>query len=121
MHAFYQSQVEQAVKIYFTDQFRQFPTAQSREVQFGTRHGIADVVLHQPIRDERGYFVAIAACKRLPLPILRAQASAQLKRYMSVTSPIATLPHAKSFQSNIYPITDHTTKQERSHATRKKA
>ena len=78
--------VEQAVKTYFADQFPQFSISQQCEVQFGTRHGIADVVLHQPIRDERGYFVAIAECKRLPLPILRAQARAQLKSYMSATN-----------------------------------
>ena len=78
--------VEQAVTTYFTDQFPQFSVSQQCEVQFGTRHGIADVVLHQPIRDETGYFVAIAECKRLPLPILRAQARAQLKSYMSATN-----------------------------------
>ena len=78
--------VEQAVKTYFTDQFPQFSTLQQCEVQFGTRHGIADVVLHQPIRGETGYFVAIAECKKLPLPILRAQARAQLKSYMSATN-----------------------------------
>ena len=77
--------VEQAVKTYFTDQFPQFSISQQCEVQFGTRHGIADVVLHQPIKDEKGYFVAIAECKRSPLPILRAQARAQLKSYMSAT------------------------------------
>ncbi len=78
--------VERAVKNYFENQFPQFSTSQQCDVQFGTRHGIADVVLHQPIRDERGYFVAIAECKRLPLPIPRAQARAQLKGYMSATN-----------------------------------
>lgn len=78
--------VERAVKNYFTDQFPQFSVSQQCGVRFGTRHGIADVVLHQPIQDEKGYFVAIAECKRLPLPILRAQARAQLKSYMSATN-----------------------------------
>lgn len=78
--------VEQAVKTYFIDHFPQFLTSQQCEVQFGTRHGIADVVLHQPIRDEKGYFVAIGECKTSPLPILRAQARAQLKSYMSATN-----------------------------------
>lgn len=78
--------VEQTVKTYFTNQFPQFSISQQCEVRFGTRHGIADVVLHQPIKDEKGYFVAIAECKKLPLPILRAQARAQLKSYMSATN-----------------------------------
>ncbi|MCY3551275.1 MAG: type I restriction enzyme HsdR N-terminal domain-containing protein [Candidatus Poribacteria bacterium] len=100
--------VEQAVKTYFADQFPQFSTAQQCEVQFGTRHGIADVVLHQPIRDERGYFVAIAECKRLPLPILRAQARAQLKSYMSATNTqygvlaVGTDPRNWEFCENKY-------------------
>ena len=34
------------------------------------RRGIADV-LHQPIKDEKGYFVAIAECKKWPLPLQR--------------------------------------------------
>lgn len=78
--------VEQAVKTYFTDRFPQFSTSQQCGVQFGTKQGIADVVLHQPIRDETGYFVAIAECKTLPLPIPQAQARAQLKSYMSATN-----------------------------------
>ena len=78
--------VEQAVTTYFNDQFQRFSTSQQCEVQFGTRHGIADVVLHQPIRDETGYFVAIAECKTSPLSIPRAQARAQLKSYMSATN-----------------------------------
>lgn len=81
-----EAKVEQAVKNYFENQFQQFSTSQQCEVQFGVKHGIADVVLHQPIRDEIGYFVAIAECKKLPLPILRAQARAQLKSYMSATN-----------------------------------
>ena len=56
--------VEQEIKIYFTDRFSQFSVSQQCEVQFGTRGGIADVVLHQPIKDEKGCFVAIAECKR---------------------------------------------------------
>ena len=100
--------VEQAVKTYFTDQFPQFSTSQQCEVQFGTRHGIADVVLHQPIQDEKGYFVAIAECKRLPLPILRAQARAQLKSYMSATNTqygvlaVGTDPRHWEFCENKY-------------------
>ena len=78
--------VEQEVKTYFTDRFPQFSVSRQCEVQFGTRHGIADVVLHQPIRDEQGRFVAIAECKKLPLPILRYRARAQLKGYMSATN-----------------------------------
>lgn len=78
--------VEQEVSRYFTDRFPQFSVSQQCEVQFGTRYGIADVVLHQPIRNEKGRFVAIAECKRLPLPILRGQAKAQLKSYLSATN-----------------------------------
>lgn len=78
--------VEQAVKTYFTDKFPQFSVSQQCEIQFGTRHGIADVVLHQSIKDEKGYFVAIAECKKWPLPILRGRAKAQLKSYMSATN-----------------------------------
>ena len=78
--------VEKEVKAYFNKRFPQFSTSQQCGVQFGTRHGISDVVLHQPIRDEKGYFVAIAECKTLPLPILRGQARAQLKSYMSATN-----------------------------------
>ena len=80
-----EARVEQAVKNYFTDNFPQFSIAQQCDIQFGTRHGIADVVLYQPIRAENGYFVAIAECKTFPLPIPRAQARAQLKSYMSAT------------------------------------
>ena len=54
-------------------------------MQFGTKNGIADVILHQPVKTEKGYFVAIAECKKLPLPILRWKARAQLKSYMSAT------------------------------------
>ena len=50
------------------------------------RHGIADVVLHRPIGNQIGYFVAIAECKTSPLPIPRGQARAQLKSYMSATN-----------------------------------
>ena len=78
--------VEQEVKRYFTDRFPQFSVSQQCEVHFGTRHGIADVVLHQPIGDEKGRFIAIAECKRLPLPMLRHYARAQLKSYMSATN-----------------------------------
>ena len=78
--------VEQEVRRYFTDRFPQFSVSQQCEVQFGTRRGIADVVLHQPIGDEKGRFIAIAECKRLPLPMLRHYARAQLKSYMSATN-----------------------------------
>ena len=44
--------VEQEVKTYFTDRFPQFSVSQQCEVQFGTRHGIADVVTHHPIGGE---------------------------------------------------------------------
>ena len=81
-----ETEVEQAVKKYFENQFPRFSTSQQCGVQFGVKQGIADVVLHQPIRDETGYFVAIAECKRLPLPIPRAQARGQLKGYMSATN-----------------------------------
>ena len=78
--------VEQEVKTYFTDRFPQFDVSQQCEIQFDTRYGIADVVLHQPIREEKGYFVAIAECKKWPLPILRGRAKAQLKSYMCATN-----------------------------------
>ena len=78
--------VEQAVKTYFTDRFPDFSVSQQCEVQFGTQHGIADVVLHQPIGNEQGRFVAIAECKISPLPILRYRARAQLKSYLSATN-----------------------------------
>ena len=100
--------VEQAVTTYFNDQFPQFSTSQQCGVQFGVKQGIADVVLHQPIRDEKGYFVAIAECKKLPLPILRAQARAQLKSYMSATNTrygvlaIGTDPGGWEFCENKY-------------------
>ena len=44
--------VEQNAKTYFTDRFRQFSVSQQCEVQFGTWHGIADVVTHHPIGSE---------------------------------------------------------------------
>ena len=78
--------VEQAVTTYFNRQFPKFSTSQQCGVQFGVKQGIADVVLHQPIRDGTGYFVAIAECKTSPVPIPRAQARAQLKGYMSATN-----------------------------------
>ena len=78
--------IEQEVKRYFTNQFPQFSVSQQCNVQFGVRYGIADVVLHQSIGAGRGKFVAIAECKKLPLPILQGQAKAQLKSYMSATA-----------------------------------
>ena len=79
--------VEQEVKTYFTDRFPQFSVSRQRRVQFGTRKGgIADVVLHQSTRNGDGYYVAIAECKKWPLPILRNQARAQLKSYLSATN-----------------------------------
>ena len=100
--------VEQAVKTYFENQFPQFSTSQQCGVRFGVKHGIADVVLHQPIRNQIGYFVAIAECKRLPLPIPRAQARAQLKGYMSATNTrygvlaVGTDPRNWEFCENRY-------------------
>ena len=78
--------VEQKVKTYFSDRFPQFSVSQQCDVYFGTKGGIADVVLHQPIKDEKGYFVAIAECKKSPLPVRRLRARAQLKSYMSATN-----------------------------------
>ena len=78
--------VEQEVRRYFTNRFPQFSVSQQYEVQFGTKFGIADIVLHQPIGNEGGRFVAIAECKRWPLPILHEKARAQLKSYMSATN-----------------------------------
>lgn len=100
--------VEQTVKTYFTDKFPQFLVSQQCEIQFGTRHGIADVVLHQSIKDEKGYFVAIAECKKWPLPILRGRAKAQLKSYMSATNTrygvlaVGTDPRNWDFCENKY-------------------
>ena len=100
--------VEQAVKTYFTDRFPQFDVSQQCEVQFGTRHGIADVVLHQPIGGEQGQFVAIAECKTSPLPILRYRARAQLKSYLSATNTrfgilaVGTDPRHWEFCENKY-------------------
>ncbi len=45
-----EAMVEQKVKTYFTDRFPDFSTSQQCGVQFGTRHGIADVVL----QDKKG-------------------------------------------------------------------
>ena len=100
--------VEQAAKTYFTDRFPQFDVSQQCDVQFGTRDGIADVVLHQPIGEEIGYFVAIAECKVFPLPILRYRARAQLKSYMSATNTrygvlvVGTDPRHWEFCENKY-------------------
>ena len=102
--------VEQEVRRYFTDRFTSTPFFVSQQcgIQFGTRHGIADVVLHQPIGEEKGYFVAIAECKKWPLPILRGKAKAQLKSYMSATNTrygvlaIGTDPRNWDFCENKY-------------------
>ena len=77
--------VKQAVKTYFTDRFPQFSVSQECPVQFGTKNGIADVVLHQPVKTEKGYFVTIAECKIDPIPISPDKAKAQLKSYMNAT------------------------------------
>ena len=84
--------VEQKVETYFRDrfpqfsvspQFPQFSVSPQCQVRFGTRKGgIADVVLHQPVGEEKGYFVAIAECKKRPLPVNRFYARAQLKSYL---------------------------------------
>ena len=100
--------VEQAVKTYFTDLFPQFDVSQQCEIQFGTKHGIADVVLHQPVGNEQGRFVAIAECKVFPLPVLRSGARAQLKSYMSATNTrygvlaVGTDPRNWEFCENKY-------------------
>ena len=100
--------VEQEVKRYFTDRFPNFSVSQQCEVQFGTKHGIADVVLHQPIGDEPGRFIAITECKTSPLPILRYRARAQLKSYMSATNTrygvlaVGTDPRNWEFCENKY-------------------
>ena len=78
--------IEQEARRYFTNRFPQFSVSQQCEIQFGTKFGIADIVLHQPIGREKGRFVAIAECKRWPLPILHEKARAQLKSYMSATN-----------------------------------
>ena len=80
-----EAMVNQAVKTYFTDRFPQFSVSQECPVQFGTKNGIADVVLHQPVKTEKGYFVAIAECKIYPIPISPDKAKAQLKSYMNAT------------------------------------
>ncbi|MCY3742873.1 MAG: type I restriction enzyme HsdR N-terminal domain-containing protein [Candidatus Poribacteria bacterium] len=100
--------VEQEVKTYFTDRFPQFSVSQQCEVYFGTKGGIADIVLHQSIKDEKGYFVAIAECKKWPLPVLRSRARAQLKSYMSTTNTrygvlaVGTDPRNWEFCENKY-------------------
>ena len=100
--------VEQAAKTYFTDRFPQFEVSQQCGIQFGTKDGIADVVLHQPINNEQGRFVAIAECKVSPLPILRYRARAQLKSYMSATNTrygvlaVGTDPRHWEFCENKY-------------------
>ena len=100
--------VEQEVKTYFTDRFPQFSVSQQVGVQFGTKHGIADVVLHQPIGEEKGQFIAIAEVKRWPLPILRYRARAQLKSYLSATNTrfgvlaVGTDPRNWEFCENKY-------------------
>ena len=100
--------VDQAVKTYFTDRFPQFDVSQQCEVQFGTRHGIADVVLHQETNNQQGRFIAIAECKTSPLPILRFRARAQLKSYLSATNTrfgvlaVGTDPRNWEFCENKY-------------------
>ena len=67
--------IEVKVKQYFTNRFPQFSVSQQYGIQFGTKkNGIADVVLHQSIGNQKGNFVAIAECKKFPLPILKDQA-----------------------------------------------
>ena len=100
--------VEWEVSRYFANRFPQFSVSQQCDIYFGTKGGIADVVLHQPIKDEKGYFVAIAECKKWPLPILRGKAKAQLKSYMSATNTrfgvlaIGTDPRNWEFCENKY-------------------
>ena len=77
-------------------------------MQFGTRHGITDVVLHQPIGEEKGQFIAIAEVKKWLLPILRYRARAQLKSYLSATNTrfgvlaVGTDPRNWEFCENKY-------------------
>ena len=78
--------VEHEVKNYLLDKFPQFSVFPQCNIHFGTKSGIADLVLHQPTKSGMGRFVAIAEVKRRPLPILRKQARAQLKSYLSATS-----------------------------------
>ena len=100
--------VEQEVKTYFTDRFPQFSVYRQCEIHFGVKNGIADVVLHQPTRNGMGRFVAIAEVKRMPLPILRYRARAQLKSYMSATNTkygvlaVGTDPRNWEFCENKY-------------------
>ena len=100
--------VEQEAKTYFTDQFPQFEISQQCKIQFGTRHGIADVVLHQPTRNGQGYFIAIAECKTRPLPVDRFHARAQLKSYLAATNTqygvlaVGTDPKEWEFCENKY-------------------
>ena len=81
-----ETEVKKKVEEYFTDTFPQFSVSQECEVSFGSkRGGFADVVLHT---DKPGYFVAIAECKRSPLPTQqqKEKAKEQLKSYMSATN-----------------------------------
>ena len=100
--------VEQKVKTYFADRFLQFTVSQQCETHFGTKNGIADVVLHQPTGNGMGRFVAIAEVKRMPLPILRDRARAQLKSYLSATNTkygvlaVGTDPRNWEFCENKY-------------------
>ena len=75
---------ELLIEQYFTNTFPQFSVSQVCEVSFGSKQGgFADVVLYT---DKPGYFVAIAECKKWPLPISHDRAKAQLKSYMSATN-----------------------------------
>ena len=79
--------VVQEIRTYFRDRFPQFSVSLECNVQFGRkRGGRADVVLHQPIGEDKGYFVAIAECKKWPLQMLRGQAREQLRCYLNVTN-----------------------------------
>ena len=100
--------VDEAVKTYFANRFPQFSVLQRCEIQFGTRHGVADIVLHQPMGDEQGRFIAIVECKPSSLPVLRYRARAQLKSYMSATNTrfgvfaVDTDPQNWEFYENKY-------------------
>lgn len=74
--------VEQEVRRYFTDRFPQFSVSQQCEIRFSSRkRGITDIVLHQLVNGENGYFVAIAECKTRPLLVNCFFARAQLKSF----------------------------------------
>lgn len=67
-----ESLVEQEVKNYLTDKFPQFSITKQFEIHFGTKNGIADLVLHQPTQTGNERFVAIAEVKKRPFRFLES-------------------------------------------------